>query len=140
MSLKKSLKSSLKDNYFSFTGRAPRAEYWYLQLVFIFVNVAFSSIIFAFGISGASPNKIGGALFILMAMASLYFIMPTISVSVRRLHDLNRSGWWLLVVAVAGAIPFVGIAVCIGWVVAMCLKGTSGKSRFGGDPLADSST
>jgi uncharacterized membrane protein YhaH (DUF805 family) len=59
---------------------------------------------------------------------SLAVLLPGIAVSVRRLHDLDRSGWWLLLAFV----PVVGIIVLLIW---FCTKGTDGSNRFGPDPL-----
>ncbi len=55
--------------------------------------------------------------------------LPSIAIGVRRLHDLDRSGWWLLLVF----IPLIGAIVLLIW---YCAKGTAGPNRFGPDPLA----
>jgi uncharacterized membrane protein YhaH (DUF805 family) len=54
--------------------------------------------------------------------------LPLLSVEVRRLHDLDRTGWWLLLVF----IPLIGWIVLFVW---FCMRGTTGKNRFGEDPL-----
>ena len=59
----------------------------------------------------------------------LLSLIPNISVGVRRLHDTDRSGWWLLL----GIIPLVGLVL----LVFFCLNGTTGENRFGPDPKAD---
>ena len=63
-----------------------------------------------------------GALFLLITA------VPSLAVSIRRLHDIDRSGWWSLLIV----IPFLGT---IWLLVLFCLKGTPGENRFGEDPL-----
>jgi uncharacterized membrane protein YhaH (DUF805 family) len=63
------------------------------------------------------------------SLVNLALFLPSLAVSVRRLHDLDRSGWWILLVFV----------ILIGWIVLIvwnCTKGTPGPNRFGPDPLA----
>ena len=64
------------------------------------------------------------SLFILL----LDYFLPTLAVQVRRLHDLDRSGWWILI----SLIPLVGAIILLVWA---CSKGTEGENRFGSDPL-----
>ena len=61
-------------------------------------------------------------------VVSLALLLPGVAVSVRRLHDLDRTGWWLLVV-------FTGIGIIL-LVIWDCMKGTNGPNRYGADPLA----
>ncbi|MBO9428748.1 DUF805 domain-containing protein [Sulfitobacter sp. R18_1] len=141
------LKSSLKDNYFSFSGRASRSEYWKLHLCYIVINVIMGAFIAAFGTSMASPNAIGGAVFITMLFVSAYFFIPLISVSVRRLHDLELSGWWSLVPAIIGALLFVrvyasilwsvSLCLCIAWLILAFIRGTHGENEYGDDPAIE---
>ena len=60
---------------------------------------------------------------------SLANLLPGIAIAVRRMHDLDKSGWWILI----NLIPIVGWIIYIVWA---CQKGTSGNNRFGADPLA----
>jgi uncharacterized membrane protein YhaH (DUF805 family) len=60
---------------------------------------------------------------------SLAVLLPGIAVAVRRMHDLDKSGWWVLI----GLIPIIGWIIFIIWA---CTKGTDGSNRFGPDPLA----
>jgi uncharacterized membrane protein YhaH (DUF805 family) len=60
-------------------------------------------------------------------LVSLIFFLPGLAVSVRRLHDLDRSGWWLLLV-----LTVIGVILLIIWDF---IKGTAGPNRFGPDPL-----
>jgi len=108
-------------NYVNFTRRASRSEFWFWVLFAVLVSVAATLIDVAlFSDSEISP---------LNTLAGLALLLPNLSVSVRRLHDLDRSGWWILL----GLIPIVGWIIIIIW---NCSKGTPGPNRFGPDPLA----
>jgi uncharacterized membrane protein YhaH (DUF805 family) len=63
----------------------------------------------------------------LWTLSSLALFLPSLAVSARRLHDLDRTAWWLLLVLTG-----IGIIVLIVW---DCMKGTAGSNRFGPDPL-----
>jgi uncharacterized membrane protein YhaH (DUF805 family) len=69
------------------------------------------------------------AAYILEGIFFLATILPTLSVSVRRLRDLDRSGWWILL----DLFPLVGWIILLIW---FCMKGTDGPNRFGADRLA----
>jgi len=99
-----------------FSGRAGGTEYWWFVL--------FGTIVFALAI-GLDHVAFGhDALF--GAMCTLVFLMPYIAVAVRRLHDTNRSGWWLLLALV----PLGNIVLLI-W---FCMSST-GPNRFGPIPV-----
>jgi uncharacterized membrane protein YhaH (DUF805 family) len=70
--------------------------------------------------------QIGGSL--LSSLGSLALFLPTLAVAVRRLHDTDRTGWWILI----GLIPLIGWII---YLVFMCQRGTEGPNRFGEDPL-----
>ena len=109
--------SSGFSNYVNFSDRAYRSEYWYWFLFVVlgqFVTAIVDSVI---GIQ------------LTTGIFSLVVLLPGIAVGVRRLHDLDRSGWWLLLVFV----PLVGTIILIVW---FCTRGTPGPNRFGPDPLA----
>ena len=95
--------------YVDFTGRASRSELWYFVL-FVFISEVCLFIAF---------HPLGIAFIIAC-------ILPRIAVAVRRLHDIDRSGWWLLI----GLIPLVGWIVLLIW---YCSKGDEHANRFG-DP------
>lgn len=65
---------------------------------------------------------------LISGLIMLALLLPGIAVGVRRLHDIDRSGWWLLIIFV----PIIGVIAVIYWA---CLKGTDGANRFGPDPL-----
>jgi uncharacterized membrane protein YhaH (DUF805 family) len=107
-------------NYVNFSGRAVRSEFWYWVLFAILASIVAGLIDLAlFGVEGSSPIN---------SLVGLALFLPGLAVSVRRLHDLDRSGWWILL----GLIPLVGIIILIVW---YCQRGTVGVNRFGPDPL-----
>ncbi len=71
----------------------------------------------------------GMAFGILAVTVGLGLVLPSLAVTVRRLHDTNSSGWWYLLVP----LPYVGGFIVFAW---CCIKGTVGTNRFGPDPLA----
>ena len=110
-------------HYVTFSGRAARSEYWYWTLFVLLVTIGAGIIdrsIFDF--DEATTTGVFGPL------SSLIFFLPGLAVSVRRLHDLDRSGWWMLLI-----FTLIGIILLIIW---DCIKGTAGPNRFGPDPLA----
>jgi uncharacterized membrane protein YhaH (DUF805 family) len=108
---------SCLSNYVTFSGRAPRSEYWWF---------------FLFNIIGAVVTNVIDVSVIGMPLTSIIWslalILPGIAVSVRRMHDLDKSGWWIFI----GLIPILGLILIIYWFVS---RGTEGANRFGSDPL-----
>jgi len=108
-------------NYVGFKGRAARSEYWYWTLfVYLLLIVAWliDMTVFGFNTTGVNPMAV---------LASLATLLPTLAVSARRVHDIDRSGWWALLI-----FTVIGYIVLIYWA---CLRGTVGANRFGSDPL-----
>ncbi|MTC37824.1 DUF805 domain-containing protein [Providencia alcalifaciens] len=119
----------IKNNYANFEGRARRQEYWMFTLIntiiiMVLYSLMFSSIDYTTGEVGGLGIIVG----VLLGIYALATIVPSIAVSVRRLHDTEKSGWWYLI----AFIPFGGIVL----LVFMCLDGTKGDNRFGPDPKA----
>jgi uncharacterized membrane protein YhaH (DUF805 family) len=111
--------------YAQFDGRARRKEYWYFALFNFIVMVVLIGIDFSVG-SGSAAMGFG----VLSGIYLLATLIPNLAVSIRRLHDTNRSGWWILI----GLIPFIGgIAI----IVLMVLEGTAGHNQYGDDPVTD---
>jgi len=108
--------------YATFGGRATRAEYWTFSLINALVGVLLMVIDNALGL--AAKNGLG-PLYGIYCVATL---IPAIAVSVRRLHDTNRSGWWLLI----GAIPLLGSIVLL----VFMLQGSKPENQYGPDPHA----
>ncbi len=105
----------LKD-YVNFQGRARRKEYWMYVLISIPIILVLYLLESLMGING-----------VLTFVYSLAVLLPGLGVIVRRLHDTDRSGWWILI----GLVPFVGSIILI---VFLCLEGTPGDNRFGSNP------
>jgi len=108
--------SSGFSNYVQFSGRAIRSEYWYWVLFTIVGSIVAGIIDAVLGITVIDP------------LFGLATILPSIAVAIRRLHDLDRTGWWILL----GLIPLIGWIILIIW---YCSRGTVGSNRFGPDPL-----
>jgi uncharacterized membrane protein YhaH (DUF805 family) len=111
-------------NYVGFSGRARRKEYWMFTLFSLIVAVVLAIID---GMGGFMTDSGMGLLGLLYSLAVL---LPSIAVSVRRLHDIDKSGWWLLLILV----PLIGAIVLLVFAV---MEGTRGDNRFGPDPKAD---
>ena len=77
-------------------------------------------------VDAASGGETGTVL--LVAVILLVFAIPQLSVTVRRLHDLDRSGWWFWL----GLVPLVGGLILLVW---FCMKGTEGDNQYGPNPL-----
>ena len=129
MTLTQSVKSVFS-KYATFTGRASRSEYWYFTLF----NIITSTLLFLLGIAigaatGGSDGVPGGLIvgYILYIIYGLGVLIPSLAVTVRRLHDTNNSGWLILL----GLIPCVGGIVLL---VFMILQGTNGENQYGDIP------
>ena len=86
------------DKYCCFTGRASRSEYWWWVL-FTFVISVIVGAVFGDGTAGK----------IVSSLVGLAFLLPGLGLSVRRLHDTGKSGWWILI----GLIPLVGAIILL---------------------------
>ena len=102
--------------YAVFSGRACRAEYWMFALFNAIIMLALTFIEMLFRGPGALAN-----------LYSLAVLLPSIAVGVRRLHDINRSGWWLLI----SLIPLVGLIVVI---VFSVQDSYPGENAYGPNP------
>jgi uncharacterized membrane protein YhaH (DUF805 family) len=112
----------LTKKYATFEGRARRSEYWYFML-FYFLAVVVLSFIDVF--AGMYNEEYG--LGLLSTLFMIATILPSLAVTVRRLHDTNRSGWWVLL----NLIPIVGVLVVLVFTV---LDSQPGTNRFGPNP------
>ncbi|MFV2002777.1 MAG: DUF805 domain-containing protein [Paracoccaceae bacterium] len=135
--------------YATFSGRARRSEYWWFYLFLLIAGIVlgfFDGLIF--GSQDTDPAPIS-------AIFSLATFVPTIAVTARRLHDVERSGWWqiapisvifltILMVAIqafilafaAGAAAVVCVILLLVWTIR---KGTHGPNEYGADPLGGNS-
>ena len=103
------------ERYTKFDGRAGRAEFWWFVLANFLVLVALAVLI-----------AVSNIFWILYVGYALAVIVPSIAVAIRRLHDTNKSGWWLLI----GIIPFGGIVLLVFYI----LEGTAGPNDHGAGP------
>jgi len=111
--------------YATFSGRAQRSEFWYFILFTILGSITIGILeSLAFGWSLLGP---GG----LSSLFDLAVLLPSISVAVRRLHDLEKAGWWWWLCL----IPIVGWIILVIWYFT---KGSFGGNRFGPDPFGES--
>jgi uncharacterized membrane protein YhaH (DUF805 family) len=122
--------------YAQFSGRSRRKEIWLFVLFVFLVGIVAGLLDTALGFGHAESHVsatgasyswfVNGPVSVIWILGTL---IPGISVGVRRLHDIDKSGWWLLI----SLVPFVGGIILI---VFYCLEGTRGPNRFGPDPIA----
>ncbi len=105
--------------YGTFVGRARRSEYWFFVVFSYLVGQATLPLSFIVGHYGG-----------LLTLATIALLVPGIAVGMRRLHDTNRAGWWLLL----NLVPIAGQIVLTIW---MFERGTPGTNRFGADPAPE---
>jgi uncharacterized membrane protein YhaH (DUF805 family) len=118
MSFVDAIKSGFS-KYVTFSGRAYRSEYWYWVLFVVIaslVALTLDSAILGYSPSGASP---------ITGIFDLVTFLPSLALAARRLHDMDRTAWWLLI-----ALTGIGSLLLIIW---FCFRGTQGPNRFGPD-------
>lgn len=120
-------------NYATFSGRATRKEYWAV-VGFLWLGIFIGCIgMLAFNPGLSENNETVVELFATLTFVwMLAHILPCISVSVRRLHDFDMSGWMYL-------LNFVPLANYVVWIVFGCISPTPGANRFGADPRGGAS-
>ena len=108
--------------YAMFHGRAGRKEYWYFALFNILISIALAIVD---GITGtfSAEARMG----LLGGLYTLVILIPGIAVSVRRLHDTDHNGWWLLI----ALIPLIGTIVLL---VFMLQDSRPGENHYGSNP------
>lgn len=119
--------------YTDFQGRSRRAEYWWVVLFNLIIEIVAFFLIGVLGMIGSSNGEPGPLAFIPLGLLVLYAlatIIPSLALIVRRLHDVNLSGWILL----AAFIPFVNILVGIGLFIVCLIPGNVGSNKYGPDP------
>jgi uncharacterized membrane protein YhaH (DUF805 family) len=110
--------------YAVFDGRARRKEYW----MFFLINLLISVVLIAIDNLIGTFSQTGFGL--LQGLYSLAVLIPSIAVTVRRLHDIGRTGWWILI----GLIPVIGGIVLL---IFMVLDSQPGVNQYGPNPKAD---
>jgi len=119
--------------YVVFRGRARRPEYWYWLLFQVLLTIL------ALALDAATVDRTWGPFHLAV---DLGLFLPTVAVMVRRLHDTDTSGWWVVIPLIAIAIPPIraiaippiAVIALIGWIalfVQTCRRGTAGANRFG---------
>ena len=110
----------ITSKYVDFSTRASRKEFWLFFLFYLVAYLILVTIDFSMGWTWHFATGQG----ILSGIFALATLLPYLAVAIRRLHDTNRVGWWLLI----GLIPLVGL---IWLIVLWCLKSDEGENRFG---------
>jgi len=110
--------------YVDFEGRAPRSEYWFWVLFCVCCSLV---ITFAFGMFDVLTGTRTLGHLARFGFSALIFL-PSLAVSVRRLHDTDRTGLWYLLIF----LPLIGGLILLIW---YCMPGTYGFNRFGPDPI-----
>lgn len=158
--------------YAEFSGRSRRMEYWMFQLFLFLVYMALMVLMMIVGggalMTGNDPSAMmaaGGAALIIGGLYMLFALamfIPSLAVTVRRLHDTNRSGWWILaplsgyvimligtvmaagspdnpglggILAMIGLVAVIGLGITL--LVFMFLEGTRGPNKYGPDPKGE---
>ena len=120
----------MKDLFFSFEGRINRAKYWLGNLGLILVEIVL------YNIRADMMRNLGFSMagIVISAAIRIVMIWPYVAIGVKRLHDRDKSGWWVLI----NLVPVIGNL----WYLIQCgfLKGTEGPNKFGPDPLAEAVT
>ncbi len=113
-------KNVLTNKYAEFKGRADRKEFWYFAAALIAINVIFSILISVLG--GITFLK--WTILIIQALISLALLVPSLAVSVRRMHDIGKGGGWIFI----NLVPFIGSI----WYLILCIKESEpAPNRFG---------
>jgi uncharacterized membrane protein YhaH (DUF805 family) len=118
----------ITNKYFEFSGRARRKEAWLFTLFYYILIIIGVILDISFDLFSEEWGLGTFSLIVSVALMS-----PSIAVGVRRLHDIDKTGWWCLLLL----IPIIG---AIALLVMFCIKGTDGPNRFGEDPLPNVGT
>lgn len=121
---------SVFKNYVNFEGRASRSEFWWFRLFQVLVIIGLfvlGGIIAAIAGGSEGGSAVAGIPILLVIIFYLGTFLPELAVAVRRLHDTNKSGFWLLIALV----PFGGIVL----LVFFCTGGDHGPNQHGPNPL-----
>jgi uncharacterized membrane protein YhaH (DUF805 family) len=132
--------------YFDFSGRSRRLEFWMFALlnliVYTVIGIAFLGTGSALqDLEAGTSNDpstaysvIFGGVGMLFLLWGVIVLIPSIAVSVRRLHDRDMTGWWYLGFIILSGIPLIGFVVAIAFIVIMALPGTPGPNKYGPSP------
>ncbi len=111
--------------YAEFTGRSRRIEFW----TFTLYNIAIFAVLYlaSVGFALVKQPEMGAFMYFAYFAYALAALVPYIACTVRRLHDIGRSGWWILI----SLVPLAGAIVLL---VMMAINGTRGPNQYGPDP------
>ncbi|MDE5847167.1 MAG: DUF805 domain-containing protein [Muribaculaceae bacterium] len=104
VSFKEAVVRALTQNYCNFSGRASRSEYWWFYLFTCIVSWVVSIVVSLF----SSELSI---MYIASMVVGLAFLLPSLGIAVRRLHDIGKSGWWMFI----SLIPLIGAIILLVW-------------------------
>ena len=112
MTFSQSIKSVFS-KYADFSGRATRSEYWYFYLFNFLMVMVYYIALFAMLVSGSRDSSAVGYLSVMIIIYALVMTIPSLAVTVRRLHDTGHSGWWIFL----NLIPVIGSIVLFIWLI-----------------------
>lgn len=128
--------------YIDFSGRSSRSEYWWVMLFYLItitLLVIFVAIVTELT-GGSFENDDFGVAGGLAAIPAVLFVLgsiiPMFAVTIRRFHDLNQTGWLVLLFNILGSLPIIGILAALGQVIWFCFPGTNGPNKYGDDTLS----
>lgn len=123
----------MRDNYINFKGRARRKEYWMFTLVYVIILMGCTALDNMLGtvfmMDGGALGEISMGYGWAYTICGLAHFLPALSLVVRRLHDVGKSGWFYLIIL----IPIIGV---IWLLVLYCTEGQKQDNKWGPDPKA----
>ena len=133
MNMREAVSSVLLKKYAVSKGRASRSEFWWFFLFVLLGQVFFEILDRLFGFQFGDPDIFGGQPGVLKMLFNFSILIPYINVTARRLHDVNRSGWWMLIpITIIGIIPYYY------WMIKKPEDNEEGReNKWGKNPLLD---
>ena len=123
--------SFIKDNYTNFKGRLRRRDYWTFVLMTIVIELAIYFVVYVLTyIFGGEAVTAASICSTIVGIIGILLLLPSLGISIRRLHDTNKSGWLLLL----AIIPIIGSIILL---IIACIEGTRGPNKYGEDPKAN---
>lgn len=146
MNFIQAIKTVVIDKYCCFSGRARRSEFWYYLLFSTLLSIVVSTFSMGSVVNAAErylqDNDMVAYLtaiytspgMIISLVLSLSLLLPSLGVYVRRLHDVGKSGWWLLGFYVLACIPIINFFVMIYFIYLCCKDSEPGENEYGPNP------
>jgi uncharacterized membrane protein YhaH (DUF805 family) len=133
MNMKEAVTSAVVKKYATIEGRASRSEFWWFTLFLVLGGILFDVLDAVLGWQFGEPDIFGNRAGVLNLLFNLAVLVPIVCVTARRLHDVNRSGWWMLIpLTVIGIIPYIY------WTVKKPEDNDEGReNQWGTNPLLD---